>query len=177
MKINFLNDLSREILKLHLNYDPLTGIFTRKISLKSSIKIGDIAGTHCGKGYRKIAVTGKIYTAHRLAWLYVYGEFPKQMIDHINGIKDDNRFANLREASGSNNQHNVKLRASNTSGYKGVYWNKQVNKWQARCEINGKCHLLGYFDDPKLASDSYENFAKSHHGIFYKDSRVSINNV
>lgn len=88
--------MNQEILKLHLDYNQNTGVFIRRISLCNRVKIGDVAGNTNLQGYVAIRVLGKLYKAHRLAWLYVYGEFPRD-IDHINGVKSDNRIV-----SGSN---------------------------------------------------------------------------
>ncbi len=135
--------------RLHevLNYDATTGVFTQKIRTSYRVKIGGIAGHLNIIGYNQIKIDGKLYKAHRLAWLYVYGYMPENDIDHINQRKNDNRIINLREASRTCNIQNSKNRADNTSGIKGVSWHKQTKKWRVRIMINKKTVYLGSFAD------------------------------
>lgn len=154
-----------------LNYDPNTGVFTLKKS-RGCRKKGDIAGSLPNTGYRIIKSTfsgiTKTLKAHRLAWFMQYDELPN-VIDHINGVKDDNRINNLRSCSQQENTLNKMAYINNTSRYKGVYWKKQNKKWQAQISFNGKSHYLGLFDCPKEASEVYEEKAKELHGEFYND--------
>ena len=158
--------LTQAELKSHLHYNPETGIFTR-IKLCKGTKVGDIAGGKRTDGYVDIRVNGRKYKAHRLAWLYVNDEFPTNQIDHVSGIKDDNRIVNLREATNQQNNFNTGAYKNNMSGFKGVAFNKARNKWLAKARLNGKVHHLGLFTTPKLASQSYQSFAALHHGEFY----------
>jgi hypothetical protein len=159
--------LTQEILKNNLNYDFDTGKFSRLVANCNSVKIGDLCGSVCSNGYLSIRVLNKSYKAHRLAWLYMTGEWPKNVIDHVNGIKDDNRFCNLREATSSQNMFNCKLTKRNTSGFKGVSFNKRKNKFVAQIRINKKQTYLGVFDTAELASAKYNEFAKNTHDQFY----------
>lgn len=159
--------LTQAELKSQLHYNPETGIFTWLASTNRRIKIGDKVGSKDGDGYLKTSLNYKTYRLHRLAWLYVYGEFPESVIDHINGIKDANCILNLREASMSENRVNAGSQINNTSGFKGVTFHKPSNKWQAQAGLNGKNHYLGLFTTPELASESYKHFATKHHGEFY----------
>ena len=95
------------------------------------IKIGQQFGTRHIYGYRQGSLKGKRYKEHRLIWLYHYGEWPKECIDHINGIRDDNRIENLREATNQQNQFNRKSEKDSSSQYKGVSWCKLSKKWRA----------------------------------------------
>jgi len=95
-----------------------------------------------GKGYRVLSILGKRYLAHRLAWLYVKGEWPN-VIDHINGDRLDNRFANLRNVTNQQNHMNCKMAVNNTSGATGVYKNKVRNIWCAQMKFNGVTYHLG----------------------------------
>lgn len=159
--------VTQDELKEILDYDPETGIFRWK-SPRQKIKVGDVAGTLNHNGYRFIKINGKLYLEHRLAWLYVYGEWPKDMIDHVNGTRDDNRIENLREATRSENKWNQTKPITNTSGYKGACWHKASQKWDARIAINNKRKHLGLFDSPEEAYEAYCKAAKELHGEFAK---------
>lgn len=95
-----MSKLTQEVLKSLLYYDPETGIFVWLVTRQRS-PAGKEAGGYDEKGYRRICVNGTKVRAHRLAWLYMTGEWPEDQLDHINGLKDDNRFVNLREATNS----------------------------------------------------------------------------
>ena len=113
-------------------------------------------------GYAYTSRGGKNFTLHRLI-----AQTPKNMsTDHINGDKLDNRTANLRVCTHAQNCRNQKLKTSNTSGYKGVYWNKDVSKWVAQIRIDGKVTSLGLFNDIKEAAKVYDKTARIHHGEF-----------
>lgn len=134
-----------------LYYEPDTGVFTWKINRAGTAKAGRVAGTKHVKNYLQIRVQGRVYRAHRLAWFYVYGVWPAADIDHINGLRDDNRIANLRQATSAENHQNRKKYNTNTSGHTGVYWEKCASKWRARLMINGKYLHLGMFDSIEAA--------------------------
>ena len=138
--------ITQEELKKQLKYDPNTGIFIRLTSNSNRIKVGDIAGG-MNIGYLIICVNGKKYQAHRLAWLYVYGEAPKHQLDHINHDRSDNRILNLRCTTNQENHKNRTINKNNTSGIIGISWHKKSNKWQVRIMINGKDKYLGRFKD------------------------------
>lgn len=147
-------ELTQEYLKSILHYNPDTGVFIWKVNIYSGmnynichIKFGDIANSISSHGYIRISINKKRYQAHRLAWLYVYGEFPKDQIDHVNHIKTDNRIANLRCVSSQENNKNSSKRKDNTSGHVGVVWHKHLNKWQAQIKVNQKNIYLGLFED------------------------------
>lgn len=151
--------ISQKRLKELLHYDPLTGVFTWRVSRGGSASTGTVAGSDNGKGYRIIAVDGKKYLAHRLAFLYTDGAFPENEVDHINGCRDDNRRDNLRAASRSQNLAN---RSS-----KGYYWNKSLKKWAAELKYKNYRTYLGLFKTEKEASDAYHVAARKIHGEFY----------
>jgi hypothetical protein len=157
--------LTKEELMSNLHYDQLTGIFTRKLN---AIK-GTPAGYINTSGYLRIMVSGNIYQAHRLAWLYITGRFPKSQIDHINRNRSDNRFCNLREANHYENQWNVSIQKRNTSGHKGVSWDRRRSKWVAMCCINRKQKNIGRFDDINKAIDARISFAKNNQMEFFRD--------
>lgn len=147
MKVSKMQELTQEYLKSILDYNPENGIFTWKFNRSKLAKIGCIAGTIDKRGYIVIGVNQKNYKAHRLAWLYVYGEFPPKQIDHINHDRTDNRIANLRIVSNQENQKNKTKQINNTSRVTGVGWHKASNKWCARISVNKKYIHLGLFTD------------------------------
>ena len=144
-----------------LNYNPETGIFTW-ISARPKIRIGNIAGGLCDKGYIKIKIDGKKYFAHRLAWLYMTGELPENDIDHINLIRNDNRFCNLRKATRSQNQGNQRKYINNKSGIKGVCWDKGANKWLAQIQVKKQKIKLGRYLNIEDAIEAYACAAKKY---------------
>jgi hypothetical protein len=139
-----------------LNYDQDTGIFTWKKKRRGVVKDRPL-GTDNGFGYLRITVLGKSYYAHRLAWLYVHGSMPKDQIDHINGIKSDNRIVNLRSVSGITNAQN-KLNPNSRSASKilGVSWHKKAKKWQAHICIYKQRKYLGLFSNIEDAEKAYK---------------------
>ena len=142
-------NITPEILKSLLDYCHETGIFRWKVDRKG-VKAGDIAGCirkDPGNPYRLIQVCQRTYGAHRLAWLYMTGKWPEDQIDHINQVKSDNRFCNLREVDTVGNARNRKRPADNTSGCIGVNWHRRDGKWQAKITIHGKTLFLGKFTD------------------------------
>jgi hypothetical protein len=145
-----------EALKLALEaleYNAETGKLYWRVS-RGTKKAGSEAGAVDSRGYVCIMLNGKNCKAHRLAWLVYYKVFPEKDIDHINGIKTDNRICNLREVTVRQNQYNQrKPRMDNKSGYLGVSVYK--NRWMASIRINGKTKHLGYFAIPEQASEAY----------------------
>jgi len=134
-------------LKKELHYNSKTGVFTRLVNINCGTKIGDIAGHLNARGYIEISVKGKSYRAHRLAWFYVYGVWPKDHLDHINHDFSHNPIDNLREANAQENGRNRSLNKNNLSGIPGVLWMKRDNKWWSRIVVSGKTLHLGSFDD------------------------------
>lgn len=136
-----------------LTYDPLTGLFHWIVKRNGVIK-NKPAGSIV-KGYIHIMIDSKAYKAHRLAWFYMTGEWPIDQIDHINTIKTDNRFENLRQADNSKNKYNTPIYNNNTSGYKGVHFNKRIGLFAARIGVNKTKIHLGYFDSAEKAYQAY----------------------
>lgn len=155
-------------LKKVINYEPATGIFTWLIDNVNKMKVGDVAGALHKHGYIIIGVFGKHYKAHRLAFLYMTGEWPTKFVDHKDTIRNNNQWNNLRESTRLENNNNANRRKDNTSGFKGVSWHKASNKFIARCWANGVRHNLGCFETAELASNKREEFAKNNHGQFYR---------
>jgi hypothetical protein len=143
--------LTQARLKELFSYDEKTGFFVRHKRLGPK---KDIAGHVATKGHRQIMVDRKLYMAHRLAWLYVYGEHPKLLLDHINRNPDDNRICNLRLATNSQNQQNTRIKKSNKSGVKGVGYCLDSRSWRARITKNDKTFDLGRFKNFDLAVEA-----------------------
>lgn len=155
--------LTQKRLKELLKYDRATGVFTRRIDSGKRWKSGEVAGwTHKHNGYVYIRVDGREYFAHRAAWLYVTGEWPSKDIDHIDGEKTNNRFANLREVSESVNAENQKRAHKDTrSGVLGVY--PVGDRWKAMIVIDKAPVYLGTFDTIQEASAAYLSAKRLHH--------------
>lgn len=157
-------DLDR--LRELLEFDEKTGVFKWLKPPSNRTAKRSVAGVVTGAGYRYIRVDRKSYLAHRLAWLYVHGEWPKNLIDHINLVRDDNRIANLRQATSAQNGHNARLRSTNRSGLKGVSWSASKARWHARIVANYVTYPLGYFDTKEQAHEAYQVAARRLHGEF-----------
>lgn len=142
-----------------LDYCPETGKFTWKIDRKRLAKAGTEAGSTNGNGYRQISVDGKLYLAHRLAWFYCFQEWPTKIIDHVNGIKDDNRLDNLQDIS-----QNTNIRKANTkvgaSGYRNV--RKICNRYQAAIKVSGKTVHIGMYESAEIAHDAVEKYKRDN---------------
>lgn len=138
--------LTQDRLKNLLHYDPDTGCFTWNCDRPKCSK-GALAGGLCKDGYVMIGIDYNIHRAHRLAWLYMTGAFPDTHLDHINGVRTDNRISNLRLATPAQNQQNQKLRRDSTSKQAGVSWSKQHKKWYAYINVANKRKFLGLFAD------------------------------
>ena len=122
---------------------------------RRGVKSGAQAGGKNVAGYVVIRVDGESLYSHRLIWLYMTGAWPLKEIDHINGIRDDNRWVNLREATRTQQLHNTAKRSDNKSGYKGVHLHKE-GVWRTRLKIGGKIIELGLYDAPEKASEAYK---------------------
>jgi hypothetical protein len=158
-------ELTADRLRELLSYDPDTGVF-RWNRTRGGMRYGEVAGWHGGPGYIQICIDVRPYYGHRLAWLYMTGAFPKEQIDHINRIRDDNRWCNLREATAAQNQGNSIMQSDNKSGYKGVSWNARKKIWCASISISGRTKHLGQFDSIDAARTAYANAAISAFGEF-----------
>ena len=146
------------------DYNANTGSLSRK-ERRGKFAIGSIAGTLTVNGYIQIQIGNVVYYAHRLIWCYVHGDMPSgYFIDHINGIRSDNRLSNLRLVDGDKeNQQNRRLRVDSSSGYTGVYYEKNLSKWRARIHTNGKTINLGCFHTPQEAAHAYQEAKEKYH--------------
>jgi hypothetical protein len=150
-----------------LSYDPDTGTFTRLVRTGYfRAQAGAIAGSRRYNGYHIISVDAQRYYAHRLAWLYMTGEWPQAGIDHRDLDRSNNRWENLRAATQSQNLSNIGLPKHNTSGMKGVCWDRRRNCWMAKINHSGKTYFLGYFAERDAAQAAYASGATKIYGDF-----------
>ncbi|PWC54682.1 hypothetical protein TSA6c_00105 [Azospirillum sp. TSA6c] len=159
------SELTQARLRDLLTYDPQTGIFTWRVD-RGTAKAGQAVSCVSGAGYVQIRIDGKRHSAHRLAFLWMTGNWPDKQVDHINRDRVDNRWGNLRLANSSQNLANRPLNRNNTSGVKGVCWDRRDEKWSARIRANGKRRFLGCFSDINDAAAAYDAAAKQHFGDF-----------
>ena len=149
-----------------LSYNGSTGEFTWLVR-RGTQGAGKVAGTVGLNGYKKIRFKRRELQAHRLAWYMKTGEDPGvHTVDHINRIKTDNRFENLRLATHSQQQGNQLVSSSNTSGFRGVSFCKRKNKWRVQLQIIGDVRFLGYFATKQEAAVAYRKAATAYFGEF-----------
>lgn len=163
---NRRTNLTAARLREVLSYNPDTGEFRWREQLGPRSVVGAIAGAMVGEGYWEIQIEGRCYKAHRLAWLHVHGVWPPARLDHKDTIRHHNWIDNLRLATNSQNCGNGKRRKTNTSGYKGVSFDKKEGKWRATIYLNYKQMFLGYFETPEAAHAAYVAKAKELFGEF-----------
>lgn len=163
--------LDAERVRQVLDYDPAIGVFRWR--WRADVRkewntryAGMIAGSPSSAMYSAITIDCTSHLAHRLAWFYTTGSWPHADIDHIDMDRSNNRIANLREATRSENMHNIGAPANNTSGVKGVCWHRRSKKWDARIEAGGRRINLGCFANLDDAARAYAEAAQKHHGCF-----------
>lgn len=146
------SNLTAERLRERLDYNQETGAFIWKVKPSQAISSGSVAGS-ARSGYIGIQIDGRIYLAHRLVFLFIYGAFPLGEVDHINGIRDDNRLANLRDVTKSVNMQNKKV---GKHGRKiGTWYDAKNGKWTAQIKIGATQHHLGRFATEEAANSAY----------------------
>lgn len=149
--------LTQQKLKDVTSYDPETGYLTWRVATSNVVKVGDLVGNLDSLGYRDARVCGVRSRVHRLVWLYVYGEWPSGLIDHINTDKSDNRIVNLRIASARQNVQNVlKSKSTSTTGLLGVCFDSRNGRYYSLIrEPGGKRKYLGRFETAQQAHEKY----------------------
>jgi hypothetical protein len=149
------------LVKLELGYQPETGVFTWLVGPRA----GRVAGSRLASGYLLIKTCGQRLYAHRLAWMFVHGDCPP-ILDHVDGDRANNRIANLRPATQSQNMWNMRVRRASASGLKGVSWVPKRRRWRAMIGAHGKRKTLGHFATKEEAYACYCKAAKEMHGDF-----------
>ena len=156
--------LTVERLRQLFAYDVSTGLFTRLVRTSNSVHVGDVAGTKNVHGYWQINIDYKLYLAHRLAWLYVYGEWPAHKLDHINGDRQDNRIANLRGATDEVNAQNIRrAQKNNSTGLLGAFARSRGKTFISRIRVNNKYLNLGSFQTKEAAHAAYVEAKRKYH--------------
>ena len=173
IKVGPVNHLTLDLLREILHYDPETGVFTWKVRRGNRAIPGAQAGsksTNKPKQRLSIRINGKSYFNHRLAWLYMTGEWPALEIDHIDTDSLNNRWNNLRLATTSQNQANRGPQKNNKSGFKGVYWHPSHAAWRAAVRFKGRKIILGEFRTPEDAHAAYCTKVAELYGEFARTS-------
>lgn len=170
MKINSYS-LTRADVLAAFDYVPADGVFVWRhrcdsLGRPNTREAGRVAGKMDPHGYRQLTLNRQRYLAHRVVWLVETGDWPKHRLDHINGVHDDNRFENLRAADHAENQWNRGVQRNSRSGVKGVFWNKQCQRWMARINVRGVTHYLGTHASIDLAAEAYKEASARLHGDF-----------
>lgn len=174
-------EITQELLHEVIDYDPINGtmfwkyrglhLFKRKCHFVSwnNRNAGNSAiGSLNNEGYPIVKLWNKGYLAHRVAWFYVYGEWPQLDIDHINRRRNDYRINNLRSVGTAENRKNISKYSNNSSGVTGVAWCKKSQKWQTSICTKGKRTYLGYFDHifdaaaARIAAENRLGFSDGH---------------
>jgi len=157
--------LTASRLRKIVSYDPETGLFIR------------LSGRHAGPtgmlradGYVNVGIDGKMYRAHRLAWLYMTGSWPSGVIDHVDLSRDNNRWSNLREANMTQNRANTRARSDNACGLKGVSWDADASRWRAQIQMRGKKISLGRYSTPEDAHAAYGEAAEKYFKAFARSA-------
>jgi len=160
------NDVSIDVLREWLSYDPGSGILRWKKRRARCVWVGSPAGSLTAFGYLRVSIDGRRYACHRVAWTLTHGFWPQGDLDHINGNRSDNRIENLRQATRAQNCQNRKKGSLNKSGVKGVSWWAHQNRWRAHIRANGDAHLLGAYHCFGQAIKAYRTAARDLHGEF-----------
>lgn len=145
-------------------YDPITGIITARVSFGPH-KANSRVGGRKRNGYRVVGAFWKVYPEHHLAWFLYHGRWPTEAIDHINGVRDDNRIENLREVTHAENCKNRRRMKNNSSGVQGVYYSERHKMWKANIQANGHAVFLGYYrtiDEATIARKAAERALGYH---------------
>lgn len=156
--------ITQELLLELFNYDPVTGYVYNRITRNGTAIAGNRAGSKEPNGYRRIGLRYNHYGEHQIIWMMSYGWWPTE-IDHINGVRDDNRITNLREVGRSQNRINSRS-GYGKSGLYGAHWIESAGKWYARIVVAGKQIYLGSFDSAQEAHETAVDASREYHGEY-----------
>lgn len=157
-------ELTAERARELLDYDSETGWLTWRSARQGGVAKGSRAGCLHSRGYIHVGVDGRTYKAHRIIWLIVTGSWPSEQVDHINGVRNCNRWANLRVATPSRNSQNMRApHIDNPTGFLGVSWDSGRNAFRADITTKGKRKYLGHFTDPAIAHQAYISAKRQLH--------------
>jgi hypothetical protein len=165
-------DLTADQLRELVHYDPDTGEMRWLKPRSNRIKVGDLCGWTMSHGYRGVFIAGEYRLVHRLAWLYMTGEWPEYEVDHVNRDKSDNRWVNLRLASHTENSKNGPRRSHNRSGLKGITEHRD-GRWKAQIMLNRRQIYLGLFATKEDAHKAYCEASAKYHGTFGSSGDIS----
>lgn len=157
--------ISKDRLYHLLIYDAATGIFTWRVN-QGRIEAGTVAGNRNPNGYWVIMIDRRLYLAHRLAWLYSFGKWPTETVDHINRVRSDNRLSNLRAATSSENCCNSPPKRKNASGKQGANYDPRRGKYRVRVTVRGRRREIGFYDTVEEAHAAYLRAVAEMHGEF-----------
>ena len=157
--------LSYERLLEVLSYSPETGAFTWRTDRPNGSKAGDAAGYLNSKGYVSIGIDGRIFAAHRVAFLYMKRSWPPKWVDHKNRDRRDNKWTNIRVATPAENKRNCVRHRNNACGYKGVHYRAERDRWRAFIRVDGRLRHHGHFKSPEAANEAYCNAAR----LYFKE--------
>ena len=160
----FRNDLTADRVRELLDYNPETGKFRWRVARRSTARVGSVAGTQTPRGYTRITINRTPYFAHRLAWLWVHGEWPPNDVDHADRDPRNGHFNNLRSATRRQNQANRGIDKDSSLQIKGVY--RGPCKYIAQIRINGKITYLGGYNSPFEAWLAYAAAVKQYNGEY-----------
>ena len=169
--MNFISSVPVPLLREWFHYDAEKGTLVWKVDRQKAFA-GTLAGNPDPKGYRHVGILGTYYLVHRVCWAIHYGEWPSSFLDHINGDPSDNRICNLRSVTRQQNNMNQKLRSTNKTGLKGVYFHRATGKYAATICYQGRHRHLGVFADPAEAHEIYSLAAELLFGTFSREARA-----
>jgi len=156
-------DITKEILHQYFEYKD--GVLYWKLSVSNNVKASYKAGCTNNNGYTIIKLFKKYIYAHRAIFM-MFNDYVPNIVDHIDGNARNNRIENLRDTSKAQNAWNSKLHKNNSSGIRGVSWNKQTGKWKAEIRANGQCYFLGRFSTLESAKKAIDLARNKYHGKY-----------